>query len=351
MLMAISIRVLFVVLAYFIGYEWAEHYDHRLGGLGYGYTAFLVAGLAFCLVIVDAYFQKKYLRTLVAVSFGIMVGVMITWFIVQFLTALLGAGDVLDPKTGRLVEKAVDPEKIIKPMVPLISLVICYFSVIIVLRTKDQFRFIIPYIDFSNQSRQTGGLLFDSSVLIDGRIVDICETGIVNVRIIIPQFVLKEMQYLADSADKLKRAKGRRGLDVVNKLQLNNKILVEISESDFPEISDVDAKLVKFAQTINGKVVTNDFNLNKVAQIESVGVININDLANALKPIVLPGEQLIVKVIKQGEEQGQGVGYLEDGTMVVIEQGRNEIGRTVKILVTSVLQTSAGRMIFGRKDG
>jgi len=190
--------------------------------------------------------------------------------------------------------------------------------------------------------------ILDTSVIIDGRIADICQTGFLEGTIVIPQFVLEELQHIADSSDVLKRNRGRRGLDILNRIQKELSINVEIYEGDFEEIQEVDSKLVKLAKLTNGVVVTNDFNLNKVCELQKVAVLNINDLANAVKPVVLPGEEMKVQVIKDGKEQNQGIAYLDDGTMIVVEEGRNYIGKHIDVLVTSVLQTSAGRMIFAK---
>jgi uncharacterized protein YacL len=190
-------------------------------------------------------------------------------------------------------------------------------------------------------------------VIIDGRIADIAETKIVESELLLPRFVLNELQAVADSSDKLKRNRGRRGLDMLNRLQSNKKVDIKILDVEFSpdaQAEDVDQKLVSFAQQVDGRVMTNDFNLNKVAQLRGVDVININELANALKPIFLPGERMSVRIVKPGEEPDQGVGYLEDGTMVVAGGGREHIGEDINITVTSVLQTSAGRMIFGKTD-
>ena len=190
--------------------------------------------------------------------------------------------------------------------------------------------------------------ILDTSVIIDGRIADICRTGFLEGVLVIPGFVLEELQHIADSSDVLKRNRGRRGLDILNKIQKEMKVKVQIWEGDFEEVSEVDSKLIKLAKVIGGKVVTNDFNLNKVCELQGVPVLNINDLANAVKPVVLPGEEMNVQVIKDGKEHGQGVAYLDDGTMIVVEGGRDYIGNEVDVLVTSVLQTSAGRMIFAK---
>jgi uncharacterized protein YacL len=190
--------------------------------------------------------------------------------------------------------------------------------------------------------------ILDTSVIIDGRVADICETGFLDGTLVIPQFVLKELQLVADSADSLKRNRGRRGLDILQKIQKMSGVDVAISDIDFPEVREVDLKLIELARTLQGKIVTNDFNLNKVAQLRGVEVLNINELANSLKPVVLPGEFMKVFILKEGKEYNQGVAYLDDGTMVVVDNARRMIGKNIDIVVTSVLQTTAGKMIFGR---
>lgn len=190
--------------------------------------------------------------------------------------------------------------------------------------------------------------ILDTSVIIDGRIADICETGFIDGALIIPQFILKELQHIADSSDVLKRNRGRRGLDILQKIQKLADVQVEIIETDFPKIREVDAKLVELGKTIGGKILTNDFNLNKIAELQGVHVLNVNELANALKPVVLPGEVMNVHVLKEGKESGQGVAYLDDGTMVVVDNAIGAIGKDAEVSVTSVLQTTAGRMIFSR---
>ena len=190
--------------------------------------------------------------------------------------------------------------------------------------------------------------VLDTSVIIDGRIADICETGFMDGTLVIPQFVLKELQLVADSSDSMKRNRGRRGLDILQKIQKMAGLDVTISDVDFPEVREVDLKLIELARTLEGKIVTNDFNLNKVAQLRGVEVLNINELANSLKPVVLPGELMKVFILKEGKEYNQGVAYLDDGTMVVVDNARKMIGKTIDVVVTSVLQTTAGKMIFGR---
>jgi uncharacterized protein YacL len=190
--------------------------------------------------------------------------------------------------------------------------------------------------------------ILDTSVIIDGRIADICDTAFIEGSLVIPQFILKELQFVADSADGIKRQRGRRGLDVLDRLQKSSQVATIISEMDFPEVKDVDSKLIELAKHLDAKIVTNDFNLNKVAQLQGVPVLNINELANAMKPVVLPGETLKVFILKEGKEKDQGVAYLDDGTMVVVDNSRKKIGQNVDITVTSVLQTTVGKMIFGR---
>jgi uncharacterized protein YacL len=201
---------------------------------------------------------------------------------------------------------------------------------------------------FKEKSGGRSYKILDTSVIIDGRITDLCDTGFIEGTLVIPQFVLKELQFIADSPDGQKRQRGRRGLDVLNHLQKSSQISVVIWEMDFPEIPDVDSKLIELARQLDAKMVTNDVNLNKVAKLRGVSVLNINELANALRPVVLPGESMRVFILKEGKEKDQGVGYLDDGTMVVVDNSRRMIGQNVDITVTSVLQTTVGKMIFGR---
>jgi len=201
---------------------------------------------------------------------------------------------------------------------------------------------------FRGQSLEENLKILDTSVIIDGRIADVCESGFLEGVFILPQFILQELQHVADSADTIKRARGRRGLDILHKVQKMSNITVRIVDEDFPKIKEVDSKLVALAKLLNAKVITNDFNLNKVAELQGVSVLNINELANALKPVVLPGELIKVFILKEGKEHNQGVAYLDDGTMVVIENARRLIGKNADVTVTSVLQTTAGRMIFSK---
>lgn len=204
---------------------------------------------------------------------------------------------------------------------------------------------------FKEKGVERSHKILDTSVIIDGRISDICNTAFIEGDIIVPQFILKELQLIADSADGIKRQRGRRGLEVLDHLQKASQISIVISDMDFPDIKDVDSKLIELAKYLDAKIITNDFNLNKVAQLQGIPVLNINELANALKPVVLPGETIRVFILKEGKEKDQGVAYLDDGTMVVVDNSRKMIGQTVEITVTSVLQTTVGKMIFGRYNG
>ena len=192
--------------------------------------------------------------------------------------------------------------------------------------------------------------ILDTSVIIDGRIADLIDTKFIEGVLIVPKFVLEELQQIADSADSIKRIRGRRGLDVLNRLKKDKNTLIRITDQDFPEITEVDSKLVKLAKSLNARIITNDFNLYKVAEIQGITVLNINQLANALKPVVLPGEKMKIVVVKEGKDPGQGIGYLDDGTMIVVDSGKKYVGEEVFVTVTSVLQTPAGRMIFAKID-
>jgi len=228
--------------------------------------------------------------------------------------------------------------------------VLMYLGAVVALRGKDEFNLVIPYMKFVPHDVQTPLALIDTSALIDGRLAGLCKSGFFGHALVIPKFVIAELQNIADSSDKLKRGKGRRGLDILNRLRSDARVDLQIFERDLPEFAGqpVDLKLVLLAKHLDGKVVTNDYNLNKVAKLHNVGVVNLNDIANSLKPVFLPGESIRVELIKAGDDVRQGVGYLEDGTMVVIEGGREHVGSTVCASVTNVLQNSAGRMIFGK---
>ncbi len=216
-----------------------------------------------------------------------------------------------------------------------------YLGLVLGFKKAEEFNFRV-----AESNNRVDHRLLDTSAIIDGRIADICDTGFVDGELIVPRFVLNELQFIADSSDSMKRSRGRRGLDVLNRMQKSSAIHIAIVEQDFPKIKGVDSKLVALAQQLNAKLMTNDYNLNKVAELQGVRVLNVNELANAMKPVVLPGEQMLVKIIREGKEQGQGVGYLDDGTMIIVDSAQKMINATVEVIVTSVLQTTAGRMIF-----
>jgi uncharacterized protein YacL len=289
--------------------------------------------LALGIIAVDIAIRRKQLDVISSVYFGMIVGVFLAYVVGLILTPLID-------------------QQAHAPVQWVLALICCYTCISLLLQTKNDFRFIIPYVEFARELKGSKPCILDTSVVIDGRIADVVETQILDSPLIMPKFVISELQGIADSSDRLRRSRGRRGLDILNRLRSDPKIELQIFDRDLPEFAGqpVDLRLVALAKHLKGRLLTNDYNLNKVARIQGVEVINLNDLANALKPIFLPGEQIEVRVVKAGEEAGQGVGYLEDGTMVVIEGGREHIGKQVSIAVTSVLQTSAGRMVFGRCD-
>jgi uncharacterized protein YacL len=311
-------------------------------------AALLSLGICIGVICLDITTKNKDITTLSAISFGLLGGLAISWLFWMALQPIIHEYlNTLPDLAGRGV-------RIEKTAQLLITVLACYVAISMLLQTKNEFRFIIPYVEFSKQLKGAKPLVLDTSVIIDGRIADICDTGIIDTKLIVPRFVLQELQGIADSSDKIRRNRGRRGLDVLKRMQSNPKIEMQMHEGNLPELRDVqkvDERLVVLAKALSGRVVTNDFNLNKISQLQGVEVINLNELSNALKLVALPGELLNVRIVKQGDQIGQGIGYLDDGTMVVVEQGRQAIGQEVAITVTSVLQTPAGRMIFGRIGG
>ncbi|MCU0916299.1 MAG: PIN/TRAM domain-containing protein [Planctomycetes bacterium] len=296
-------------------------------------------GLIVFFLLLDVLTPKRKLTALAGVFFGLLVGMLIS---AVFARAVDMIGETYNLP---LVDEA---ERAIKWMM---GIGICYFTISIVMRTKDDFRFVIPYVTFAKQTKGSRPLILDTSAIVDGRIADLCESRLFDAPVVVPRFVLNELQLIADSADKLKRNRGRRGLDVLKKMQGSSSIDVEIDESTAAEIEEakgVDQKLLLFTKIRNGRLATTDYNLTKVAQVRGVDVVNINDLANSLKVVALPGEAMQVRIVKPGEEADQGIGYLDDGTMIVVEGGRSRIGKDIILSVTSSLQTSAGKMIFGR---
>jgi uncharacterized protein YacL len=344
----IVLRVFFVLALIAVGWSFTAEAESRArtGAAPIPLSADLVmigcVGAAFVVIALDIFVPRKSLATISGLFFGLIVGMVIAYGL-SLIVDLLASNNT---------------SGVVSPVIPTLKLglgvVCCYMAVSFILQTKDDVRFVIPYVEFAKEMKGAKPFILDTSVIIDGRIADISNTKIITSELIVPRFVLQELQTIADSSDKLKRVRGRRGLDMLNKLQSNEHIeirMLDVVPERSAENAGVDEMLVDLAVQLSGKVVTNDYNLNKIAQLRGVPVININDLANALKPVVLPGETMSVKVVKPGEEAGQGVGYLEDGTMVVAEGARDRLGELVELTVTSVLQTSAGRMIFGRMDG
>lgn len=394
------IRAVYIVIVVAFTASYAIHSEVYSKGLRYVTLYMIIPTLvAFALVMIDMFWRRKRLQVLSGLFFGLLAGLVIAFVLAQIAEFTgrvfvspreyaddsqkgLGGRQIVvnlypPPQTGqgdqqgsatqpysaevpvrmrgqiepddRAVDSDEDPAIALAKILLGVSAV--FLSVSFVLQTKDDFRFVIPYVEFARQIKGARPTLLDTSVIIDGRIADIAETGVLEGQLRVPRFILTELHAVADSADRLKRNRGRRGLDILNQLRENSKIDLEILDvhaASVDEAKEVDAKLVALAKHLNGRIITNDYNLNKIAQLREVDVVNINDLANALKPVVLPGESMSIKIIKSGEEAGQGVGYLEDGTMVVVEQGSDHIGREISITVTSALQTSAGRMIFGR---
>lgn len=289
--------------------------------------------LAIGLIALDIFIPIKRIDTITAIYFGLLMGLLLTYVLGLALTPYFP-----------------NKEYELRAVQAILGLVVVYTSTSFVLQTKDDFRFIIPYVEFAREVKGLKPLVLDTSVIIDGRIADVANTNILDNQLIMPRFALVELQNIADSSDKLRRERGRRGLDILNRLRNHPEIDFTIYERELPEMVNqtVDMKLVLLARHLEGKLVTGDYNLNKIARLHSVPVINLNDVANALKPVYIPGEDVEVKIVKPGEEEGQGVGYLDDGTMIVVEGGREHLQKVVKMEVTSVLQTSAGRMIFGR---
>jgi uncharacterized protein YacL len=323
------VQIFFIILSTVIGFYISNSFlpDRFIYGLIGAAMAFVGSVL---LVFSEARMRKVSVRNLSAAVFGLIFGLFMSWVLTSAMKLI-----PMDVRLFSGIQIAL-------------TLIFCYLGMAISIRGKDEFNIVIPYVRLARQDQSDEVVLLDTSVIIDGRIADICATKFISGRLVVPKFVLRELQQIADSSDALKRNRGRRGLDILNKLQKNENINVKIEEEDFAEMTEVDAKIVKLAKMLNAKILTNDYNLNKVAQLQGVVVLNINELANALKPVVLPGEIMEVKIVKEGKEANQGVAYLEDGTMIVVDNTRNLIGHTVAAVVTSVLQTSAGRMIFAK---
>lgn len=298
-----------------VQYPWFGALFGFLGGLG--------------VVLLDLYFKRLSVRNILSVLLGASLGLWFNYLLIGVLGYIISETEI--QRIGIVT-----------------SLLFAYLGAITILRGQDEFSVMIPFVKLSAKGAKEDIILLDTSVIIDGRIADIAETQFLGGKLFLPRFVLKELQLIADSSDPLKRNRGRRGLDILNRMRKSPAVEIKVHEADYPDVSTVDAKLVRLAQELGGKLLTNDYNLNKVAELQGVKVLNINELANAVKPIVIPGEMMQIRILKEGKEHEQGVGYLDDGTMVVVDNGRRRIGQTVAVTITSVLQTQAGRMIFAK---
>ena len=310
-----------------------------VAGAGYFFPLFgldrrISAGVAFVLAGVIMYLETRIRKTPFKVIWGSTVG--------TFAGVLLGWG------LGAVYHTITDDHRTAVFIRIFFLVIMPYIGFLVGTRKSEWLDPAYLFGFFREKSVGRSYKILDTSVIIDGRIADLCDTGFIEGTLVVPQFVIKELQLVADSADGLKRQRGRRGLDILDHLQKSKTVAVMITEMDFPDIRDVDSKLIELARRLDAKIITNDLNLNKVARLRGISVMNINELANALKPVVLPGEAMRVFIIKEGKERDQGVAYLDDGTMVVVDNSRRMIGHNVDITVTSVLQTTVGKMIFGR---
>lgn len=321
----LSVRILFVIGSILMGYNLSPKEQGIIGALIGGF-------LSLAIIFLEIGMRRISTRGLSSTVFGLILGLI--------MAKLVGDAVSLAP---------ISPDILANTRV-ILTFIFCYFGMLIGLRGKDEFNIIIPYVRLRRQDQAEEVTLLDTSVIIDGRIVDICKARFLEGRIVIPRFVLKELQQIADSTDPIKRQRGRRGLEILHTIQKELGTDIKLHEEEFPEVLEVDAKLVKLAKLLEAKILTVDFNLNRVASLQGIKVLNINELSNALKPVVFTGERMQVKLLKEGKEHNQAVGYLDDGTMVVVEDARRFIGQEVDVVVTSVLQTQAGRMIFTKLE-
>lgn len=328
MILKLLLTIICAISGFFVAYLSYPEHKWWTGPLG------AVAGiiLAFLVIKLEHDLRKLSVRVIVGGVVGCVVGLIIAFMFSYGLN---------------FVNKIRENQAIIPWIYALLTVAMGYLGLVLGAKKVEE----LHHAGFLGAKKEEESRILDTSVIIDGRIADICETGFLEGTLVVPRFVLDELQYIADSADPTKRSRGRRGLDILNRMQKMPNIRIAISDQDFPRVKGVDAKLVALAQATGGKIITNDFNLNKVAELQGVRILNVNELANALKPIVLPGEVMNVKVIKEGKEPGQGVGYLDDGTMIIVDSGQKYIGQTLEVVVTSVLQTTAGRMIFAELKG
>ncbi len=332
-------RALFLLACASIGYQVSAKREDEY--LLWGILVGMAIGLL--IIALEIVLSKRPIQSISSIVFGLITGsiLAILFYNIFQLTdtaslAKLLMGDRATAEDLRLV------------VLLALALACCYMCVMVIYKTRDRFRFIIPYVEFQKEEKGSRPILVDTSAVIDGRLPDLCEARLFDTTMIIPKFVLQELQHVADSSDRLRRNRGRRGLEMLQKMQHDERLAIQIHDGRNARGNTVDSKLVSLASQLQARILTCDYNLAKFAELQNVDTINLNDLASALRPTVLPGEELQLKIIRPGDEAGQGVGYLNDGTMVVVESGRDRIGQTVNITVTSSLQTSAGRMVFGR---
>jgi uncharacterized protein YacL len=325
-----AIRILFLSLCTTAGYAISQVRPEFVG-LAHASVFGMMIGFGFggLLIAVDEMLKGFSLRAFSATTFGLLLGT-----VVALLVDKSGLFENADPNVKWLIRLSL-------------FLSFGYIGIILAMRSnKEDFSLIIPYVRFSPQNKPDNLLLLDTSVIIDGRIADLIETHFLEGLIIVPRFVLKEIQQVADSADPIKRARGRRGLEMLNRIQRNAQIEVRIHEGDFPDEKEVDTKLVHLARNLNARLFTNDYNLTKIAELQKVNCVNLHEVARCLKVILLPGEILQLKIVREGKDKGQGVGYLPDGTMVVVNSGQPQIGQQVEVQIQSLLQTGAGVIVF-----
>ncbi len=320
------IRIFFTVLSAVVGYLVGSFYNRELLGV--------LGGLACAAVWVwiEAMTKQVSVRGLSSVVFGLVFGVIMAKLVSDILA--------LVPFT----------ETVHSALRVIFTLIFSYLGAVIALRGKDEFNLIIPYVRFKRTDLKDSVILLDTSAIIDGRVADIFRSRFLTGRLVVPRFVLHELQRLADSEDDLKRQRGRRRMELLRAMQKDPAVDIHIHEDDLPGDKEVDLKLIKLAKILDARVCTTDFNLSRIAAIQGTEMLNINDLLNSVKPVIFAGEQMDVLIIKEGKEENQGVGYLEDGTMVVVTDGRRHTGHKVKVVVSSVLQTQAGRMVFAKME-
>ena len=320
------IRILFLILSGVVGYYIGSIIDKP----NIGFSSGLIFGLL--LIVVEQGLKRVSVRGLSSMVFGLLLGIVMSKLICDIL-AVLPLGEFLQ-STTRVI----------------LTIIFSYLGAVMALRGKDEFNVIIPYIRFRREDVKEGVVLIDTSVIIDGRIVDIVKTNFLMGRLVVPRFVLLELQTLSDSADDIKRQRGRRGLELLRLMQNDPKMDIHIHDEDILGVDEVDTRLTRLAKLMDARVCTVDFNLARIATLQGVQVLNIHDLVSAVKSVVFTGERLEIKLIREGKEASQAIGYLDDGTMVVVPEARTLIGQNIKVVVTSVLQTQAGKMIFARVD-